>query len=277
MFAVMVSRGYEAATIRRIARAAGLTPGLIHYHFKNKLAILHSLLEHLETVYGRYLDFDLAYARGPAEKVATFIDHHLSSHRATENPDAVACWAIVSGEAFRQPGFSEAVENAFKRVAAKLTGILRAGVEAGVFHCPIPEAAAAALVAAIHGYLSVASSTLEVIPHVSAAPCVKLMAAGLLQSDSECLRGAVVPPRLKNEPRATEASPARPHSHPVSLADQMPDIAFATVETDGTRDSSEDAEPDSGEIYAWSLREAEAEEDGQVQSEEDQEHRARGS
>ena len=37
---VMAERGYEKATVSAIAQAAGLTPGLVHYHFKNKQEML---------------------------------------------------------------------------------------------------------------------------------------------------------------------------------------------------------------------------------------------
>ena len=41
----MIARhGYEKATIQAIAAQAGLAPGLIHYHFKNKQEILVSLI-----------------------------------------------------------------------------------------------------------------------------------------------------------------------------------------------------------------------------------------
>jgi TetR/AcrR family transcriptional regulator, transcriptional repressor of bet genes len=246
MYALMVGRGYEAATIRRIAIAARLTPGLIHYHFKNKLEILRALLEHLETVHTRYLDFDLLVAEDPAEKVAVFIDHHLSSGRETANPEAVSCWAVVSGEAHRQPGFAEEVENAFKRITGKLAAILRAGIETGAFKCQAPEAAAAALVAAIHGYLCVATTTLDVIPYVSAAPCVKMMAAGLLQTNSPCLRDAAVPSTSSDAtapvPSDDDAAvtPAFDETVPISFSD---DAAVPSTSSDATAPVSLDRQP----------------------------------
>ena len=45
MLPVMAQHGYERATIQAIAREAGLTPGLIHYHFKSKQEILVSLVK----------------------------------------------------------------------------------------------------------------------------------------------------------------------------------------------------------------------------------------
>ena len=107
MYHLMIGRGYEAATIRRIATAARLTPGVIHYHFKNKLQkLLRAVLERLETEHTRNLDRELLFAQSPAEMVATFIDLHLDGGPETANPEAVCCWVIVSGEALRRSGFA---------------------------------------------------------------------------------------------------------------------------------------------------------------------------
>ena len=37
---VMARKGYDGATVNDIAAEADLTPGLVHYHFRNKLEIL---------------------------------------------------------------------------------------------------------------------------------------------------------------------------------------------------------------------------------------------
>src|ERR1700754_2364842 len=44
LLAVIARHGYEKATIQAIAAQAGLAPGLIHYHFRNKQEILVSLI-----------------------------------------------------------------------------------------------------------------------------------------------------------------------------------------------------------------------------------------
>jgi len=47
---VLSERGYERSSVQAIASAAGLSPGLVHYHFKNKLEILVELVERLDGV-----------------------------------------------------------------------------------------------------------------------------------------------------------------------------------------------------------------------------------
>ncbi len=43
-YAVLAERGREAATIKEIARAAGVAPGLVHYYFANKEELLLAVL-----------------------------------------------------------------------------------------------------------------------------------------------------------------------------------------------------------------------------------------
>lgn len=43
-YKVMSEKGYEKASIKDIANEAGITPGLIHYYFRNKEEILTDLL-----------------------------------------------------------------------------------------------------------------------------------------------------------------------------------------------------------------------------------------
>ena len=40
MIRVVAREGYERASVQEIARAAGLAPGLVHYHFRRKLDVL---------------------------------------------------------------------------------------------------------------------------------------------------------------------------------------------------------------------------------------------
>src|SRR6187549_3675127 len=75
---VMARRGYDGASIGDIAKAARLTPGLVHYHFKSKQEILLEALGGLVARHEANLDARLERAGGdPAAEVAAFIDLHL--------------------------------------------------------------------------------------------------------------------------------------------------------------------------------------------------------
>jgi TetR/AcrR family transcriptional repressor of bet genes len=179
---LMSKRGYDGASVADVARAARLTPGLVHYHFESKQEILLEALAGLVARHDAGLDRRLAGAAGdPAAEVAAFIDFHLRLGRDAD-PEVLACWILLSGEALRQPPVRSAHEQAIRGSARRLEAAIRRGVDAGVFRCEAPAAAAAALVAAVQGYFVLAATAPVLVPRGSAAASVKRMAEGLLQS-----------------------------------------------------------------------------------------------
>jgi TetR/AcrR family transcriptional regulator, transcriptional repressor of bet genes len=177
---VMAHHGYDGASIAEIARRAKLAPGLVHYHFENKLEILLAAMRELLAEHAALLDAALAGATTPAAELAAFLDVHLGLG-AHSNPDALACWVQLSGEAQRQRKVRTALATALTRAATRLADIIRRGVATRAFHCAEPEAAAAALLAAIEGYFVLATTARPIVPAGSAAGCAVRMAEGLLQ------------------------------------------------------------------------------------------------
>lgn len=177
---VMAKRGYDGASIADVAKTARLTPGLVHYHFKNKQEILLAALRELVVHHDTGLDARLAAAaEDPVEEVAAFIDFHLGLG-ADADPEVLACWILLSGEALREPKVRVQFEKAIEATVRRLAEIIQAGVERQVFTCESVAAAASALVAAIQGYFVIAATAREVIPKGSAAASTKHMAEGLL-------------------------------------------------------------------------------------------------
>src|SRR5687768_7423889 len=75
----MAKKGYDGASIADVAKAAGLTPGLVHYHFKDKLEILLAVLDGLVEDHERRLDVALASTvADPIMALAAFLDAHLA-------------------------------------------------------------------------------------------------------------------------------------------------------------------------------------------------------
>jgi TetR/AcrR family transcriptional repressor of bet genes len=189
---VMAKKGYDGAAIADVAKAAGLTPGLLHYHFKSKLEILLAVLEGLASRHRHALEAHLSAAGGDAAKeLAAFIDFHLALGSAAD-PEVLACWITLSGEALRTPRVKKDFEKAVTSILERLAATIRSGVKAGVFDCQDPKAAASALFAAIQGYFVLSATARSAIPRGSAAASVKRMAHGLLRSAL---------PLDRNEPR----------------------------------------------------------------------------
>jgi len=183
MISVMARRGYEAASVARIAAAAGLTPGLVHYHFKNKQQILLALLDRLVSRHAEVLDRHLSEAGPrPMDRLEAFIRCHLGLG-ASADPEAMACWVLLSGEALRQPEVCEALGQAMQRLADLLGQVIEEGMRGGDFHCERSDVPASALLATIQGYFVLAATKRELIPRGSAARAALAMAAGLLGTD----------------------------------------------------------------------------------------------
>ncbi len=175
---VMAKKGYEGSSVQEIAAAAGLAPGLVHYHYKTKQEILLALLDHLVELQSNRLDQALEGLHG-LEALDRFIDAHLALGRSAD-PEALACWIALNGEAIRQPEVGEAFGRALATFRAQLLTLLKEGAGSGSFLCTVPEEAASAIFAAIQGYFALAATARNLIPKGSAAPAVRSMARALV-------------------------------------------------------------------------------------------------
>jgi TetR/AcrR family transcriptional repressor of bet genes len=178
---VMAKRGYDGASVADIAKAARLTPGLVHYHFKSKQGILLAALRDLVTRHDANLGARLEGADGdPIAEAAAFIDFHLGLG-SDADPEALACWILLSGEALREQKVRVEFARALETTTRRLADVIRRGVEQAVFSCESIDAAASALVATIQGYFVLAATARTLIPKGSAAASAKQMAEGLLR------------------------------------------------------------------------------------------------
>lgn len=177
---VMAKRGYEGTSTGEVARVAGLTPGLIHYHFESKLEILLEVLGDIWREHEALLESVLAQTP-PRRRLEAFLDVHLAAGK-TADPERLACWIAIGAEAMREPRVREGYERALKSSAARLMSILRDGARAGYYRESRLDATAAAILALIQGYFSLAATVRDLIPSGTAAGCAKRMAAALLEA-----------------------------------------------------------------------------------------------
>jgi TetR/AcrR family transcriptional repressor of bet genes len=173
---VMAERGYEGASVAAIAKAAGLSSGLVHYHFKDKQEILLMLAEQLAARVHERVTSRLARVKeGDARaRVDAFLDAFLATG-ADADPAAVASWVTISAEAIRQPEVRAIYEKVVRTDIEHLEALV--GAVTGKRRA---RTAAAGLFAAIQGYFVLAASVPGLVPPGSAASTVKRMAAGLL-------------------------------------------------------------------------------------------------
>jgi TetR/AcrR family transcriptional repressor of bet genes len=99
---VMSERGYEKASIQAIAKEAGLSAGLLHYHFKSKQEILLALVNWITTSATERLEKMNEGLTAPWDKLTAFINARLSTDK-NSLPQAVTAWVVIAGESVRQP------------------------------------------------------------------------------------------------------------------------------------------------------------------------------
>ncbi len=174
--------GYERATIAKIAKAAGLSAGLVHHHFENKQAILLALGERLDQIVAERR----REARTPRTRLFAFLDAHLAldgdDGDAPAHPVAIACWVAIGAEAVVQPEVGALYRRLIAARRDELRGLLEAvlkdegGTTRGL------DATTATLLATVEGIFQLATAAPDTIPPGSAAGSVRRLAEHLLDS-----------------------------------------------------------------------------------------------
>lgn len=162
LMVVMAEQGYARATVARIARQAGLAPGLVHYHFADKAEILAEMVDLL----GARLAARIAAADAePWAAVDAWVDGMLDP--ATGDLAAAGAWASVGGEALHQPAVRARYADWLSRLRDDLSARLAA---AGVADAPDRATGA---VTWVEGFLHVGLSAPGFVAPGSAAPVLK--------------------------------------------------------------------------------------------------------
>ena len=178
LMAAMAESGYSGASIQAIARAAGLTPGLVHYHFRSKQEVLLALVEELSgRVRARY-EAHLDGSEEPWDRLRAFLDAHLALGRDAD-PRAVACWVAIGAEAVRLPEVRQVYETAIAEQLETLQSLVREILVTEGRPTREARSLAAGLLAAIQGSYQLAVAA-GAAPRGFAAPTLLRMARGLL-------------------------------------------------------------------------------------------------
>lgn len=127
--------GYEAASVRMIARDAGVTVPALYYHFQNKQAILAALMDRAMSIVSAHVDGALARAgddpadrlRAVVEAIVLYMAHYqdiarLESERRSLTEDNLAVYIARRD-----------------RIERELRSILEDGCARGVFRTPVPR------------------------------------------------------------------------------------------------------------------------------------------
>ncbi len=161
--AEMAAAGFSRATTKSIAERAGLAPGLVHYHFKDKEAILHALVDRLiAKADARYTALS-ATSESPADKLRSYIAARVGEGAASDS-EQVSIWVALIADAMGIPEVRDRLSAWLARDQKQLTGLFRS---AGVGS---PSAHAAQLISAVLGSFSLHALRVTGVPKGYAAP-----------------------------------------------------------------------------------------------------------
>ncbi len=177
----MARRGYEGATVADVARAAGLAPGLVHYHFQDKREILLGLVAALAAEALARGDRAVA-AAGPApeRRLTAWLEAFLSLD-ADPDPEAVACWVAVAAEAIRDEQVRGAFRRALSAQAAALRSLVGEALGARGRDRRAAPRIAAALLAQVQGAFLLSATAPGATPRGSAAALASRTALALVE------------------------------------------------------------------------------------------------
>ncbi len=159
---VFANKGFEKATNKDIAEAAGIgSPGLIYHYFKDKADLLGQVLEQRSPalqLFARPETSEMFMALPPREALTLLGQNFL---KILEDRAAVAAFKVMVGEAARQP----AVAEMFGRIGPGralpiIARYLERQMDAGLLRRMNPAAAARCFIGDMLAYIL----TLELFP-----------------------------------------------------------------------------------------------------------------
>jgi AcrR family transcriptional regulator len=148
---LIAREGIDNVRIARIATEAGVSAGLVHYHFASRDALLEEALEHSYERAGdlRVAALDDGRATAP-QRLQAMIDQCLPSDRPLR--DDWVLWVELWLRSARDPALRPVAARLYARLHAWFTEMLAAGVAAGQLRECDVERMTDRLLALIDGY-----------------------------------------------------------------------------------------------------------------------------
>ncbi len=146
---VFSEKGYEKATVREIAEAAGCTHRMLHHYFTTKEALIVAALEDFIASYAPGLEQEISRYSSPTDKMKAFFDWFMGaeSFDIAQMRAWVQAWALTRDH----PGILEAFQSWYGRLRGIIAAIVREGIETGEFRDVDPDMVAELIVESSEG------------------------------------------------------------------------------------------------------------------------------
>lgn len=149
---VFASKGFETATTKDIAKAAGVrSPGLIYHYFADKADLFRSVIEQRVPIIELFDQLDAFGALPPREALTIFARGLLS---ATDSPQTLAMMRLMLGESIRRPAVAAMLnQHGPGRGFAFLSSYLARQMEAGTLRRMEPGVATRCFIGPLFAFI----------------------------------------------------------------------------------------------------------------------------
>jgi AcrR family transcriptional regulator len=128
----IVRDGLVNVRMAGIARTAGVSSGLVHYHFATKEQLFTEVLSHSSAISQALTERALERAgTQPAQRLSAFLDRCLPSDEQLTHDWRL--WQELDLLCLRQPALAKVGTDVYETIYASITDIIETGVAAGVF------------------------------------------------------------------------------------------------------------------------------------------------
>ena len=149
---VFSERGYHKATIKAIAKEAGLrSPALIYWYFKNKSELFREVLHSLAPTLQELAESDELLNAPPEEGLTKFARNYVA---VLQRPDMLRLFRLVVADALRQPEENTALlDSGLMSVILFLVRYFQRQIELGRLRPHDPRVSGRAFYGAINAYI----------------------------------------------------------------------------------------------------------------------------
>jgi TetR/AcrR family transcriptional repressor of bet genes len=127
---VIAARGLARLTLTDVARRAGISHGLVLFHFETKENLLSEVLAYLSDEYQKNWE-SAVLAAGPSAEDQLLAMIEADFHQSVTTPARLAAWCAFWGEAQSRPAYQEICGERDALQIAKMEGLCAALVKDG--------------------------------------------------------------------------------------------------------------------------------------------------
>lgn len=139
---VMAARGWGETSIDEITREAGVSRGLISYHFKDKNELLSGVLERSREIFSDAVSAAVAASTDPMEQMR--LATRAAILQARDDPVAFEVFLNFSANSATDPGLHAQVQDLYQHFRDVTAQAIRRGQETGLYSRALDPGAAAA-------------------------------------------------------------------------------------------------------------------------------------